>query len=610
MPETEQSADREWGIPQDGDRTFERHVRAIFDGSSIGMSMADAQGRILECNPALSRILGYSRDELRSMTFADVTHPDDRGPDLDLYQELLRGNSDHYQVEKRYIAKDGRVIWTRVSAALVGGLDGAPATIRMIENISDERTARQILQQYEQIMENIRDIILVIDGHGAIIEANQAAVAAYGYSYEQLLTMTIEQLRHPSSLHELQFQLSRAREGTLFETLHQHRDGSVIPVEVSSKWTTIGEREVYLSVIRDVSERKRAEAEIRSLNQYDKLTGFHNRTYFEELMRHYDRDAMLPISLIIGDVNGLKQINSALGDEWGDQILTMAADAVRAACGDDVLASRWGDDEYAILLVNTGESEALRLCEQIQLACTQVDRGPVLPNLALGSATKRHVGESLQELCQTAEERMYRNKFLDQESPRSYFISSLTRTLRERNLETEEHAQRLEQLAVRLGNAMGLSTDKLDELRLLAALHDIGKVGIPDDILLKAGPLTPTEWKTMKTHSEIGYRIAELTPDLVPIARAILTHHERWNGKGYPLGLEEEEIPLIARIISIVDTYDVMTHDRPYKLAVSHDEAMLEIARSAGSQFDPRLVEAFFRMFNEDLYDTARGRIG
>lgn len=144
---------------------------------------------------------------------------------------------------------------------------------------------------------------------------------------------------------------------------------------------------------------------------------------------------------------------------------------------------------------------------------------------------------------------------------------------------------------------MGLSEMRIQaDLRLFAQFHDIGKVGIPDQILFKNGPLTLEEMVIMKRHCEIGYRIAQASPDLLPIAEWILKHHEWWNGKGYPLGLKGEEIPLECRILAIADAYDAMTNDRPYRKALTREEALSEIKKCSGTQFDPRLVDMFLKM--------------
>jgi HD-GYP domain-containing protein (c-di-GMP phosphodiesterase class II) len=182
---------------------------------------------------------------------------------------------------------------------------------------------------------------------------------------------------------------------------------------------------------------------------------------------------------------------------------------------------------------------------------------------------------------------------LEQSSAHSAIVSSIKATLFEKSHETEEHAQRLIALSKEVGIALNLSQAELDKLELLASLHDIGKVGVRDDILTKPDKLNEKEWIEIKRHPEIGYRIAMSSPELAPIAEGILCHHEWWNGKGYPQGLCGESIPLISRIVSVVDAYDAMTNDRPYRKALDQELAIEIIKQNAGSQFDPQIVKFF-----------------
>jgi HD-GYP domain-containing protein (c-di-GMP phosphodiesterase class II) len=198
-----------------------------------------------------------------------------------------------------------------------------------------------------------------------------------------------------------------------------------------------------------------------------------------------------------------------------------------------------------------------------------------------------------------AEEKMYRSKLTEIKSSRNATIMSLEKTLYEKNNETEEHTQRVKKLSMKLGEKINLSQDELEELKLLSLLHDIGKIGIPDNILMKPGKLTAEEWEIMKRHTEIGYRIAKATPGLSHVANEIFCHHEKFDGTGYPQGLKGEEIPILSRIINIVDSFDVMTHKRVYKDASNKGHAIEELERCSGTQFDPDIVNEFINLLKE-----------
>ncbi|NQT66063.1 MAG: HD domain-containing protein [Actinobacteria bacterium] len=201
--------------------------------------------------------------------------------------------------------------------------------------------------------------------------------------------------------------------------------------------------------------------------------------------------------------------------------------------------------------------------------------------------------ENLKEVIKEAGNNMYKNKLLKRKSIYNFIIFSLERILWEKNKQIKGHTERLKRFAVQLGRAINLPQNKLDELVLLPNLHDIGKIAIPDKILMKKGKLTAKEWKIIKKHPEIGYKIAESTPQIASIAEDILSHHEWWNGTGYPQGLMGEDIPINVCITSIVDAYDVMTFGRPYREAISEEEAIEELGRCSGTQFNPMLVQKF-----------------
>ena len=258
---------------------------------------------------------------------------------------------------------------------------------------------------------------------------------------------------------------------------------------------------------------------------------------------------------------------------------------------------RWGGDEFVIFLVNTNKEEALKVSRRIKEECANFEREPVPVEIAVGTATKEDPDEPLETAFKLAEDRMYQQKLTETNSARSKIIFTLLGTLKEKSEETESHALRMTEMGYEFGNILELSDEDMDKLSLLATMHDIGKVTISEEILKKPGKLTEKEWEKIKEHPETGQRIARTSENLIHISEEILAHHERWDGNGYPEGLKGKDIPYLARVIAIIDTYDVMTHDRSYRKAVSKKEALEEIENCSGTQFDPELARIFVRMF-------------
>jgi len=191
-------------------------------------------------------------------------------------------------------------------------------------------------------------------------------------------------------------------------------------------------------------------------------------------------------------------------------------------------------------------------------------------------------------------------ELLEKKGLSTSIISSLTKTLFEKNIEKENHTIRMRELAVEIGKAMKLDQSRIDNLSLLATLHDIGKIAISDELLNKKSKLTNREWEIIKRHPEIGCSICESSPQLTHIANTVLAHHENFDGTGYPQGLKGEEIPVESRIIALADAYDVMTHNQTYRISISKKDALKEIRKSAGSQFDPDIAKKFIKILNKN----------
>lgn len=339
--------------------------------------------------------------------------------------------------------------------------------------------------------------------------------------------------------------------------------------------------------------RARAEDRIRFISFHDQLTALYNRHYVEAETEKLTAEAALPLAVIMADVNGLKVVNDTYGHNTGDSLLKEAAEIISASCRRGDIVVRWGGDEFVILLPRTSQERAEAVRKRIISRCRATSEQSIPVSMSLGMSVLRQPGVELDRVLQEAEDDMYKSKLAESRSARSAVLNALLRALAEKSHETEIHTRRMQGIAQSIGEKIGLSDAELGRLRLLITLHDIGKINIPEEILKKDGPLSEAEWALMKGHPEMGYRIARSTDEFAHVANDVAAHHERWDGKGYPRGLSREEIPLLARITAVADAYEVMTNGRPYRVAMTSQEARAELQRCAGTQFDPYLVEVF-----------------
>ena len=354
------------------------------------------------------------------------------------------------------------------------------------------------------------------------------------------------------------------------------------------------EQNEVLVIIRDITERVALENQLRTMAETDYDTGLMNRRKFETVSKSFEERSDQTLGLIVFDIDGLKGINETLGHHEGNQVIKIVAQEIEKNFHDAFCIGRIGGNEFGVAYLNREKKELEALCDTFKSVITTYNKGKTY-DVSVSYGISHSMGEviSLSQLFQTADYNLYNNKLLKDSSSKSALVRSLMKALEAKDYITEGHAERMTENAKRLGIHLGLEQHRLDQLTLLTKFHDLGKVGIPDDILKKAGPLTPEEWKIMETHTTIGKRIASVSPELNSISELILMHHEKYDGTGYPLGIKGEDIPLECRILSLVDAFDAMTNDRPYRKALSFEQSIGELQRCSGTQFDPVLVELF-----------------
>lgn len=351
---------------------------------------------------------------------------------------------------------------------------------------------------------------------------------------------------------------------------------------------------LVMMILTDITEKLKADAQIHYLSFHDKLTGLYNRAYLETVIAEMGQPACLPLSVIVLDMNGLKVINDMFGHGQGDRHLILLAEVLRQACSGAEVICRWGGDEFVVLLPRTTAAECAAMCERITQLCRDTKDTLISLRTSLGTATIETPKTSLSEVFTIAENRMYSNKVLEGRRSRQEIIESLQRILKEQCFESEEHNERILALAEDFIQYLGtpLEAGLADSLRQLVVLHDVGKATIGKEVLGKKACLTATEWRVIQGHSEAGYRMAQAIGEPA-LADLILALHERWDGQGYPYGLQGEAIPWLARVFSLVETYEVLTHERPYGEVMSEAAALEEIKNSSAKQLDPGLVEEF-----------------
>lgn len=367
-------------------------------------------------------------------------------------------------------------------------------------------------------------------------------------------------------------------------------------------------RRCHLCMTVDIQEKKEREHRIEYLSYRDSLTDLYNRAYFVEQVTRLDSPEYLPLSVIIGDINGLKIVNDTLGHAGGDKLLSDMATILKTCCRKDDVVARVGGDEFSILLPHTGCEEVCAVTERIYAACEDFERthrneskhGGIM-RIALGYATKTDTSENFESVSRIAEDNMYRRKLLEREALHNSIVTSIRTVLTDKGRQVQSHDEGFADIVRRLARLLDVPESDCADLDLLASLHDIGKISIEDSILSKPKNLTDTEWHEIKKHPTIGYRIAMASPELESIADAILCHQEKWDGSGYPQGISGEDIPLFSRIIAVVDAYDAMICGRPYRKPLSVEQALLEIKKNAGTQFDPCIADAFVDMISREI---------
>ena len=511
--------------------------------------------------------------------------------------------------------------WAAIHGLFVTGAGvGAVAAWRLNEDVRSEteiayQQARASEDRFRSAFENApigMALASIQPGDfGRYLQVNPAMSAITGYSQERLLELSGPEITHPDDVAQ-GIEVSRrmasgALESATLDKRYIHADGRVISalVNLSLVRDATGAPQHAVVQVQDITERKRAEAALAYQAHHDQLTGLPNRRkLLQDLEQRLESQSTEPTLLLVFDLDGFKAYNDTYGHPAGDTLLIRLGERLQAAVSGRGCAYRMGGDEFCVLTSLLADGpEALAAAGAAAL--TEGGEGFEI-TASHGAAMIPLEAASAADALGLADQRMYARKGRTRASAGRQATDALLKALAERNPGLGAHLDDVTDLCEAVARELGLSDEAMTPLLQAAALHDVGKVAIPDAILDKPGPLDEGEWDFMRKHTLIGERILAEAPALAEAAKIVRSSHERYDGKGYPDGLSRHDIPLAARIIAVCDSFDAMTSDRPYRTAMSEEGALSQLHKYAGTQFDPRVVKAFVKAITAPVSADSR----
>jgi PAS domain S-box-containing protein/putative nucleotidyltransferase with HDIG domain len=579
-------------------RHSEERYRRIYEEGPLGMSTAGEDFRFLTANRAFSQMLGYSVEELSLLTFMDITHPDHIAGDKASILALLRDEIPVYRTEKRYVHKDGRVVWGALTVTAIRDKDGRFLYfLAMIVDITQERQAEESLREserrYRSLADSLPTAVYEADLAGRLTYVNRAAFEWFGYSIEDdvegrgALDMLVEadRLRAGGNFRRILSDGS-ASSG---EYTALRKDGSTFPVMVtSSPITHDGRPDGLRGILVDISERKRAENELtKSSNLLRAVVDSTPDWIFVKDTDH--RYVMVNKSYARAlNLEPLDLIGREDMEFWPKELcLDDPSRGIKGWHSDDLAvlsgATIHNPDNTAVLADGTA-----RDFDTFKIPL-QGPSGEVYGVLGYSrDVTERKKYEETMRKSLERAEKVLRST-----------VQALETVIEYRDPYTAGHQEKVTTLACALAEEIGLSSEKVDNIRFGGLLHDLGKIYVPAEILSKPGKLTEFEFGILKTHPQVGYDILKNIDFPIEVTAMVAQHHERIDGSGYPRGLKGDEICIEAKCLAVADVVEAMSSHRPYRPALGIDAALDEIAKKKGIYYDEAVAEACLWLFKQ-----------
>ncbi len=498
----------------------------------------------------------------------------------------------------RVICKSGKVKW--VEELVIFEKDHYGEIIKelgVIYDVTKQKQMEEIIarseRKYRNLFEKGPTLLLQLDSDGKIVTVNKAALSVLEYRKHELMGMPLSQLMVEPSENFL-VELLKEPSQIPTELSIINKGNQVVTLSVLNHRLDIDDltREHYL-IGQNITQMKANEKQIQYLSYHDQLTGLFNANYFDAYLKQLNEETGRHYAVVLGQLYQLKKTCELFGQKLGEELVLAVTEILKNSCRQTDIVCRVDEDLFAMILPDADDHVAMTVCARVKESCEQCTELLVLPQMSLGYGSKSTVEATIEEVLGQAASRQQTSMNEIVQPLRSDKLISLKDRLEDKTLESSEHCKRIQQYSVALARKLGLSDSQIDQVSLASYFHDVGRMGVASEVLLKQGALTDDEWTLMQQHSEFGYNVLISCGNVDEMALAVRHHHEHWDGTGYPDGLKGLEIPLVSRIIALADAYDVMTNDRVYSRSMTKHEAIEEIIRCKGSQFDPTLVDAF-----------------
>lgn len=593
---------------------------ALFNDVSIGILVVDENTNIVKANEYLFELFDCFQDSYQGKKFGNVfgcayvaqdgsaCGTTEKCNNCDLRNGVLYVLREDVNVKDKVVTHDfllqGKTVKKslKISAFPVMNKNHKNVIVTFVD-ITETKSLERLLQEnkikYKLLFDNmpqgfaLHDIITDSKGNPIdyrFLDINSAFEAITGLKKELLIGKTVKETLPNTEQYWIDVYGKVALTGKPCN-LENYSIELDKYFDVRAFCPSIGQ---FATIITDITSRVNLENKLKYSYYHDQMTELYNRQFVFDNFESLDNEDNLPLSIISADINGLRSINESFGYIVGDEIIKKVAEVIKNVCIKPYIPVRWDGDDFLIILPKLNEDAAnsfirdLKYNLQLQMADELSD-----VSVTIGSFIKTNNDISLKQAMKNADENMLINKVADNKSVQNTPINMILKVLLEKNQREKIHSRRVSEICVAIGQAMHMNEEDINKLRIIGLIHDIGKIGIDERILNKPAKLTNRECKIMKQHSEIGFRILSANKQTSELAFYVLSHHESLDGTGYPNGIKGDNISIYTRILTLADSYDAMTKDRPYRKGLSDDEAIAEIKKCSGTQFDPDIVDVF-----------------